>query len=88
MNCYVVFRNRTSWIVEFERRVVGRYSDGVHAMDAAIDLAQGDGEAGRPAKVVERNDAALRTVWMYGRDPYPNTPGYPAGRVRGTYRMP
>lgn len=57
-------------------------------MDAAIDMAEKDGNAGRPAKVLSQEDGTPRTVWTYGRDPYPDTPGYPANRDNGTYRMP
>ncbi len=87
---YLVIQRGGAWAIRSGNRTFGTFSDGVHAIDAAIDFAGKDGKAGRPAKVfVEEEGGTSRIVWTYGRDPHPSTPGNPAnGRPNGTYRLP
>ena len=87
---YLVIECGGVWAIKDGNRTFGPFSDRVHAIDAAIDYAETDGKAGRPAKVLVQEDGrTLRTVWTYGRDPYPSTPGSAAnGRANGTYRLP
>ena len=88
--CYLVIQCARAWAIRSGNRTFGPYSDHVHAIDAAIDYAKKVGKAGRSAKVLVQEDGGTaRTVWTYGRDPYPSTPGNPAnGRANGTYRLP
>jgi hypothetical protein len=87
---YLVIQRAGAWAIRGGNRTFGPFSDRVHAIDAAIDYAEKDGKDGRPAKVLVQEDGrTLRTVWTYGRDPYPSTPGNPAnGRANGIYRLP
>jgi hypothetical protein len=87
---YLVIQCDGAWAIKGGSRTFGPFSDSVHAIDAAIDYAEKDGEAGRPAKVLVQEDGRTsRTIWTYGRDPYPSTPGNPANRrAIGTYRSP
>ena len=85
---YLVIQWDDAWAIRSGNRTFGLFSDRIHAIDAAIDFAEKDGKAGRPAEVQE-DRRTLRPVWTYGRDPYPSTPGTPAnGRATGTYRLP
>ena len=54
MICYIVRRGGGGWVIEAQRLSVDYYSDRVRAIDAAIDFAAKDGDAGRPAKVLAR----------------------------------
>jgi Uncharacterized protein conserved in bacteria (DUF2188) len=86
---YLVIWRGGAWAVRGANRTFGRFSDRIHAIDAAIDFAETDGKAGRSAKVLLQEDGKLRTVWTHGRDSYPSTPGNPANsRAKGTYRLP
>jgi hypothetical protein len=87
---YLVIQYGDAWAIRSGSRTFGPFSDHVHALDVAIDFAEKDGKAGRPAKVLVQEDGrTLRTVWTYGRDPYPSTQGSPANsRADGTYRLP
>jgi hypothetical protein len=54
---------------------MGPYPDRVHAIDAAIDMADQDGLDGLDSQVLVRcEDRQLRIEWTYGRDPYPEYP--------------
>jgi hypothetical protein len=69
---YFVIRHRGQWKIRAGYRTTAAYPSKTHAICAAIDFAEKDGMAGRPAQVlVQDDDGHFRTVWIYGRDPYP-----------------
>jgi hypothetical protein len=84
-----VARNGDEWTVKTETRAVGRYTDRVRAIAAAIDLANAAAKAGRCAEVTETEGPILQTIWSFGKDLFPSSLGKPKDtRTRGTYRMP
>jgi hypothetical protein len=88
---FCVIQHGADWVIEAETQVLGRYSDHVRAISAAIDLANKQGKAGCNAEVVTEDDGLITrtTIWTYGKDVYPMSLGKPENsRVRGTYRMP
>jgi hypothetical protein len=90
MLTFVVERQSQDWIVKRQRQMLGCYSDRVHAISAAIDFANAEGNADRGATVVvEEEGAGRQTLWTYGEDSYPAPDGRPGNtRTRGTYRLP
>jgi hypothetical protein len=88
---FCVTQHDADWIIAIETQVLGRYSDQVRAIAAAIDLANKHGNDGRDAEVITEDDGFIRgtTIWTYGKDAYPISLAKPKNsRVRGTYRMP
>ena len=84
-----VFPEAGEWAIKTERRVVGHYTDHVHAIGAAIDHAEETGRTGRRARVLMAEDGVFRPIGTYGKDLYPNSVGSPRNnRVKGTYRLP
>jgi hypothetical protein len=90
MVTFVVERQSNEWVVKRQRQILGCYSDRVHAISAAIDLANDEGKASRDATVVtEEEGAEPQKVWTYGEDTRPAPDGKPGNtRTRGTYRLP
>ena len=65
---YLVIRSGDAWAIESGNRSFGPFPN-MFTRPTPLDFAEKDGKAGRPAKVVAREDGgALRTVWTYGRD--------------------
>jgi hypothetical protein len=72
---YVVAKRNGEWKITLGSSQMGPYPDRVHAIDAAIDMADRDGRDGRDSQVLVRGeDGQLRIEWTYGRDPYPEYP--------------
>jgi hypothetical protein len=90
MHTFIVERQSDAWIVKRQSQLLGSYSDRVHAISAAIDFANDEGNADREATVVvEEEGTDSQTVWTYGEDTYPSPDGRPGNtRTRGTYRLP
>jgi hypothetical protein len=86
---YLVIQCGGAWAIRCGNRTFGPFSDSVHAIDAAIDLAKKMAKPAVPRKFwCKRTEGRGGPVWA-GRDPYPSTPGKPAnGRAIGTYRLP
>lgn len=61
------------WTVKTETRAVGRYTDRVRAIAAAIDLANAAATAGRCAEVTETEGPILQTIWSFGKDLFPSS---------------
>jgi len=69
---YFVTRRNGEWKIRAGYRYSGPYSTKREALQAAIDFAERDGQAGREAQVlVQGEDRLFRPAWTYGRDPYP-----------------
>ena len=69
---YFVIRHKGEWRIRAGYRTTAPYASKAQAMCAAIDFAEKDGMAGREAEVLVQDDQRhFRTVWIYGRDPYP-----------------
>jgi hypothetical protein len=87
MATYTVTESKPLWVVESNGIRFGEYRDTIHAIDAAIDLAEG---FCYPAAVLRREGGETDVVWTYGIGPYPNRTGYPSGsrRATGTYHLP
>jgi hypothetical protein len=69
---YFVIRHKGEWRIRAGYRTTAPYASKAQAMCAAIDFAEKDGMAGREAEVLVQDDHRhFRTVWIYGRDPYP-----------------
>jgi|ERR1051326_9826 hypothetical protein len=72
---YFVTQRKGEWKVRAGYRYSGPYPSRREALRAAIDFAERDGQAGRPAEVlVQGPDRLFRPAWTYGRDPYPIAP--------------
>jgi hypothetical protein len=72
---YLVVKRNGEWKITLGSSQMGPYLDRVHAIDAAIDMADRDGRDGRESQVLVRGeDRQLRIEWTYGRDPYPEYP--------------
>jgi hypothetical protein len=82
-----VAQNGDEWTVKTETRAVGRYTDRVRAIAAAIDLANAAAKAGRCAEVTETEGPILQTIWSFGKDLFPSSLGKPKNTRRGTYRQ-
>lgn len=85
-----VTQNEDEWIIETEAEVLGRYSDRVQAIGAAIDIAKNECKAGHHSRVMAKSKGRVfRTIWIAGKDLYPNAIGKPKSiRTRGCYRLP
>jgi hypothetical protein len=60
------------WKIRTGYRYSGPYPTEAEALQAAIDFAERDGQAGREAQVlVQGEDRLFRPAWTYGRDLYP-----------------
>jgi Uncharacterized protein conserved in bacteria (DUF2188) len=69
---YFVVRHRDQWKIKAGYRTTGAYPSKAHALCAAVDFAEKDGMAGRPAQVLMQDENGhFRTAWIYGQDPYP-----------------
>jgi hypothetical protein len=76
---YLVIKRNGEWKVTLGRAKMGLYPDRLHAIDAAIDMADRDGRDGRDSQVLVRGEGRqLLIEWTYGRDPYPDYPELPA----------
>jgi hypothetical protein len=72
---YFVTRRNGEWKVRAGYRYTGPYPTQGEALQAAIDFAERDGQAGREAQVlVQGEDRVFLPAWTYGRDPYPIEP--------------
>jgi hypothetical protein len=75
---YFVLNHQGEWKIKAGYRFIGPFGSRAHALCAAIDYAEKDGQAGRDAQVlVEGEDRIYRIKWTYGRDPYPNKAARP-----------
>ncbi len=85
---YFVVKQGGAWTVRAGYRYSSAYPGKHEAIAAAIDRAERDGQVGHDAQVLAQGDDRLfYTVWTYGKDPYPNLPGYmPARRPGETSR--
>ena len=79
-----VAQNGDEWTVKTETRAVGRYTDRVRAIAAAIDHANAAAKAGRCAEVTETEGPILQTIWSFGKDSFPSSLGAEKHRTRGT----
>jgi hypothetical protein len=71
---YFVTKRNGEWKIRAGYRHSGPYPAKREALQAAIDFAERDGQAGREAQVlVQSEDRLFRPAWTYGRDPYPIT---------------
>jgi hypothetical protein len=69
---YFVTKRNGEWKIRAGYRHSGPYPTQREALQAAIDFAERDGQAGREAQVlVQGEDRLFRPAWTYGRDPYP-----------------
>ena len=70
---YVVVNQESEWmIVQGGRRFPAAYSSKTQAVSSAIAFAQGDGDVGRRAEVLVRDeDGHFITEWACGKDPAP-----------------
>lgn len=69
---YFVVNHEGEWKIKSGYRHSLAYPSKSDAIDAAIELAERDGQAGRDAEVlVQGEDRLFQTEWVYGRDPYP-----------------
>ncbi len=53
---YLVFKRNGEWKVNLGNARMGPYPDRIHAIDAAIDMADRDGRDGRDSQVLVRGD--------------------------------
>jgi Uncharacterized protein conserved in bacteria (DUF2188) len=80
---YFVKERDGEWRIRAGYRYCGQFPDKQEAVRAAIELAERDGQAGRPAQVlVQGPDRLFRTIWTYGRDPYPIDCRAPPAQMR------
>jgi hypothetical protein len=71
---YLIVLHKNEWKVSFEGRYYGPYRSQAHAIRAAIEAANADGNSGDEAQVlVQENNDEFRAEWTYGNDPYPPT---------------
>ena len=69
---YFVTKRNGEWKIRAGYRYSGPYASQEEALQAAIDFAERDGQAGREAQVlVQGEDRLFHPAWTYGRDPYP-----------------
>ena len=69
---YFVTKRNGEWKIRAGYRYSGPYPAKREALQAAIDFAERDGQAGREAQVlVQGEDRLFRPAWTYGRDRYP-----------------
>jgi len=60
------------WKIKYGHRVIGPYASREHAITAAVDAAQESACLSHASLVrVQDEDGRLRTLWTYGKDPYP-----------------
>jgi hypothetical protein len=67
----VVRGNGEAWSVRCHHQGVRSFADEKEALRAAIDMAQTNGKNGHPSMVVSCSPAGEKTMWTYGKDPYP-----------------
>ena len=71
---YFVSCEDGEWIIKFEERFIGGHPSRVAAVRAAVDAAHLEGSRGSDAEVLVLTENNMyRTMWRYGRDPYPPT---------------
>ena len=69
---YFVTKRNGEWKIRAGYRHSDPYPTKREALQAAIDFAERDGQAGREAQVlVQGEDRLFRPAWTYGRDAYP-----------------
>ena len=74
---YLVVKRNGEWKVNFKNLRMGPYPDRIHAIDAAIDMADRDGRNGRDSQVLVRGeDRQFLIEWTYGRDPHPDAAAF------------
>jgi hypothetical protein len=79
---YFVLNHHGEWKIKVGYQFTGPFGSKIHAVFAAIDYAEKDGQAGRDAEVlVQGEDRICRVEWTYGCDPYPNKAARPLTTV-------
>jgi hypothetical protein len=74
---YLVTKRNGEWKVNFKNLRMGPYPDRIHAIGAAIDMADRDGRNGRDSQVLVRGeDRQFLIEWTYGRDPHPDAAAF------------
>jgi hypothetical protein len=74
---YLVTKRNGEWKINFKNLRMGPYPDRIHAIDAAIDMADRDGRNGRDSQVLVRGeDRQFLIEWTYGRDPHPDAAAF------------